>query len=35
MAILVERESLTTYLFRLTNVNGQAQMAELRIEWYE
>jgi hypothetical protein len=26
---------LTTYLFRLTNVNGQAQMAELRIEWYE
>lgn len=26
---------LTTYLFRLTNVNGQAKMAELRIEWYE
>jgi hypothetical protein len=26
---------LTTYLFRLTNVNGQAQMAEVRVEWYE
>jgi hypothetical protein len=26
---------LTTYLFRLTNVNGQAQMAEIRIDWYE
>jgi hypothetical protein len=26
---------LTTYLFRLTNVNGSSQMAELRIEWYE
>lgn len=26
---------LTTYLLRLTNVNGQSQMAELRIDWYE
>jgi hypothetical protein len=26
---------LTTYLLRLTNVNGQPQMAELRIDWYE
>lgn len=26
---------LTTYLLRLTNVNGQAQMAEVRIDWYE
>jgi len=26
---------LTTYLFRLTNVNGSSQMAELRINWYE
>jgi hypothetical protein len=26
---------LTTYLIRLTNVNGQAQMAEVRIDWYE
>lgn len=26
---------LTTYLFRLTNVNGQAQMAEIRVDWYE
>jgi hypothetical protein len=26
---------LTTYLFRLTNVNGTAHMAELIIEWYE
>jgi hypothetical protein len=26
---------LTTYLFRLTNVNGSSQMAELRIDWYE
>jgi hypothetical protein len=26
---------LTTYLLRLTNVNGQAQMAELRVDWYE
>jgi hypothetical protein len=26
---------LTTYLFRLTNVNGNSQMAELRIDWYE
>jgi hypothetical protein len=26
---------LTTYLFRLTNVNGSAQMAEMRIDWYE
>jgi hypothetical protein len=26
---------LTTYLFRLTNVNGNTQMAELRIDWYE
>ena len=26
---------LTTYLLRLTNVNGQAQMAEVRVDWYE
>ena len=26
---------LTTYLFRLTNVNAQPHAAELRIEWYE
>ena len=26
---------LTTYLFRLTNVSGTAQMAELFLEWYE
>jgi hypothetical protein len=26
---------LTTYLFRLTNVNSASQMAELRIDWYE
>lgn len=26
---------LTTYLFRLTNVNSGSHMAELRIEWYE
>jgi len=26
---------LTTYLFRLTNVNGTSHMAELIIEWYE
>lgn len=26
---------LTTYLFRLTNVDNQANPAELRIEWYE
>lgn len=26
---------LTTYLFRLTNVNAQSHMAELLIEWYE
>jgi len=26
---------LTTYLFRLTNVSGSAQMAELFLEWYE
>lgn len=26
---------LTTYLFRLTNVNGTAHMAELILEWYE
>lgn len=26
---------LTTYLFRLTNINSQAHMAELLIEWYE
>lgn len=26
---------LTTYLFRLTNVNGTAHMAHLHIEWYE
>jgi hypothetical protein len=27
--------SLTTYLFRLTNVNGTAHMANLYLEWYE
>ena len=26
---------LTTYLFRLTNVNGTAHMAYLHLEWYE
>ena len=26
---------LTTYLFRLTNVNSNSQMAEMRIDWYE
>ena len=26
---------LTTYLFRLTNINSQAHIAELMIEWYE
>ncbi len=26
---------LTTYLFRLTNINSQAHIAELLIEWYE
>jgi hypothetical protein len=26
---------LTTYLFRLTNVNSSSHMAELRIDWYE
>jgi hypothetical protein len=26
---------LTTYLFRLTNVNGTSHMAELFLEWYE
>jgi hypothetical protein len=26
---------LTTYLFRLTNVNSQAHPCNLRIEWYE
>ena len=26
---------LTTYLFRLTNVSGSAQVAELILEWYE
>jgi hypothetical protein len=26
---------LTTYLFRLTNVNSTSQMAEMRIDWYE
>jgi hypothetical protein len=26
---------LTTYLFRLTNVNSASQMAEMRIDWYE
>jgi hypothetical protein len=26
---------LTTYLFRLTNVNADPQMAEIRIDWYE
>lgn len=26
---------LTTYLFRLTNVNAQPHAAELRVEWYE
>jgi hypothetical protein len=27
--------SLTTYLFRLTNVNGTDHMAHLYLEWYE
>ena len=27
--------SLTTYLFRLTNVNGTSHMAHLYLEWYE
>jgi hypothetical protein len=26
---------LTTYLFRLTNVNGTAHAAEMILEWYE
>jgi hypothetical protein len=26
---------LTTYLFRLTNVNGTAHAAEMVLEWYE
>jgi hypothetical protein len=26
---------LTTYLFRLTNVNGTAHAAHLALEWYE
>ena len=26
---------LTTYLFRLTNVNGSSHMAELILEWYD
>jgi hypothetical protein len=26
---------LTTYLFRLTNVNGTAHAAEILLEWYE
>jgi hypothetical protein len=26
---------LTTYLFRLTNVNSQSHAAHLMIEWYE
>jgi hypothetical protein len=26
---------LTTYLFRLTNVNGTAHAAEIILEWYE
>lgn len=26
---------LTTYLFRMTNVNGTSHMAHLHIEWYE
>lgn len=26
---------LTTYLFRITNINAQAHIAELLIEWYE
>ena len=26
---------LTTYLFRLTNVDSSSQMAEMRIDWYE
>ena len=28
-------KSLTTYLFRFTNVNSQAHPANLRVEWYE
>lgn len=28
-------DDLTTYLFRLTNVNGTSHMAHLYLEWYE
>ena len=34
-ALEVVLNPLTTYLFRLTNVSGAAQMAELFLEWYE
>lgn len=34
-ALEIVLNPLTTYLFRLTNVSGTAQMAELFLEWYE
>jgi hypothetical protein len=34
-ALEIVLNPLTTYLFRLTNVSGSAQMAELFLEWYE
>lgn len=34
-ALEVVLKPLTTYVFRLTNVNGTAHMAELILEWYE
>ena len=34
-ALEVVLNPLTTYLFRLTNVSGASQMAELFLEWYE
>ena len=34
-ALEIVLNPLTTYLFRLTNVNGTAHMAELLLEWYE
>jgi hypothetical protein len=34
-ALEIVLNPLTTYLFRLTNVSGAAQMAELFLEWYE
>jgi hypothetical protein len=34
-ALEIVLNPLTTYLFRLTNVSGASQMAELFLEWYE